>query len=109
MKRNDGQAWRAAKSGISLLVRATPGASRDGVDGTVETAEGLALRVRVRAAAESGKANRSVEIVVAEWLGLSKTRVTVVRGGKSRVKTLDIGGDPRELEFLMAARIAALQ
>jgi uncharacterized protein YggU (UPF0235/DUF167 family) len=105
----DGRAWRTAKGGISLLARVTPGSSRDGIDGTVETPDGLALKVRVRAVAESGKANRSVEIVVAEWLGLPKTRVTVARGGKSRVKTLDIGGDPGELEPLVAARIAALQ
>ena len=65
--------------------------------------------MRVRAVADKGEANASVESVVAQWLGVAKTRVTVARGGKSRVKTLDIGGEPGELETLIAARVAALQ
>lgn len=102
------QAWRAGKSGVSLLVRVTPKSARDSVDGMIGTAEGPALKVRVRAVAEDGQANRSVESVVAQWLGLAKTRVSVAQGGKARVKTLNIDGEPRELEALIAACVAAL-
>ena len=45
---------------------------------------------------------------MAQWLGVAKTRVTVAQGSKSRVKTLDIDGEPGELETLIAARVAAL-
>lgn len=103
------QAWRAAKNGVSLLVRVTPKSARDGVDGMIDTAEGPALKVRVRAVAEDGQANRSVESVVAQWLGLAKTRVSVAQGGKARVKTLNVDGEPGELEALIAARVAAWQ
>src|SRR5262245_33921305 len=103
------QAWRLTKSGLKVLARVTPKSARDSVDGVMETADGPALKVRVRAVAEDGQANRSVESVVARWLGVAKTRVTVAQGGKSRVKTLDIEGGPGELEVLIAARIAALQ
>lgn len=101
------KAWRIHQTGLSARVRVTPKSARDSVDGLIETAEGPALKVRVRAVAEDGQANRSVESVVAKWLGLARTRVAVAQGSKSRVKTLDIDGDPRELEARVAARIAA--
>lgn len=103
------QAWRASRTGLRLLARVTPKSARDSVDGVMQTAEGPALKIRVRALAEDGRANRSVESVVAQWLGVAKTRVAVSGGGKSRIKTLDIGGKPDELEALIAARMATLQ
>ena len=72
----------------------------------METREGPALKVRVRAVADKGEANRAVESVVAQWLGVAKTRVTVAAGSKSRVKTLDIEGEPGDLQTLIAARVA---
>jgi len=103
------QAWRPSKTGVRMLARVTPKSARDSIDGMMQTAEGPALKVRVRAIADKGAANRSVESVVAQWLGVAKTRVTIAQGGKSRVKTLDIDGEPSDLQTLIAARIAALQ
>ena len=103
------QPWRTARAGLRVLARVAPRSARDNVDGVIQTAEGPALRVRVRAVAEKGQANAAVEAVVARWLGLARTRVTVAQGGKSQLKTLAIGGAPRELEALLAARIAALR
>jgi uncharacterized protein YggU (UPF0235/DUF167 family) len=100
--------WHADKAGLRLLARVTPKSAMDGVDGVTPTPEGPALKVRVRAVADKGEANAAVETVVARWLGLAKTRVTVARGHKSRVKTLAIGGVPAELEALVAARVAQL-
>jgi uncharacterized protein YggU (UPF0235/DUF167 family) len=91
-----------------LAVRVSPKSGRDGVDGLAETPDGPAVKVRVRAAPADGEANAAVEAVVAKWLGLPGSRVTVAKGYKSRVKMLEIGGDPSVLEELVAARIAAL-
>lgn len=104
----DAQAWRTGKAGLRVLARVTPKSAQDRVEGLIETAEGPALKIRVRAVADKGEANRSVESVVARWLGVPKARVTVALGGKSRIKTLDIGGEPGELATLIAARVAAL-
>jgi uncharacterized protein YggU (UPF0235/DUF167 family) len=103
------QAWRPSKSGMRVLARVTPKSARDSIDGMMQTPEGPALKVRVRAVADKGAANRSVESVVAQWLGVAKTRVTVAGGSKSRVKTLDIDGKPGDLQTLIAARVAALE
>lgn len=91
---------------MRLLVRVTPKSARDGVEGVAETAEGLALKVRVRAVAEDGKANRAVEQVLAGWLGVAKTRVAVAKGDTSRIKTLFVSGETAEIEALLAQRLA---
>jgi uncharacterized protein len=98
---------RPGADGVQVLARVTPKSSRDGIDGLVETAQGRALKVRVRAVAEDGAANAALEKVVARWLGLASSRVRVLRGGKARLKVLGIAGDPAELEALVAVRVAA--
>ena len=103
------QAWRLSRTGARVLARVTPRSAQDSIDGMMPTAEGLALKVRVRAVADKGAANRSVESVVAQWLGVAKSQVTVAGGSKSRVKVLAIDGAPDDLQTLIAARIAALE
>ena len=89
-------------------MRVTPKSTREGIDGVVETAQGPALTVRVRAVAEKGEANRAVEAVVAEWLGVPKSSVAVTAGGKSRLKTVLVAGEPGRLAALVEARTAEL-
>jgi uncharacterized protein YggU (UPF0235/DUF167 family) len=103
------QPWRTDQSGISLLVRVTPKSAREGIDGVVETAQGPALTVRVRAVAEKGEANRAVEVVVAEWLGVPKSSAAVTAGGKSRLKTVLVTGEAARLAALVETRMAKLQ
>jgi len=99
---------RTGQAGVSLPARVTPKSACDSVDGVVRTARGSALKVRVRAAADRGKANAAVEELVARWLGLARMRVRIAQGGKSRVKILEIEGEPDELEALISRRVAAL-
>jgi len=100
------QPWRADPAGVRLLVRVSPKSSREGIDGAVETAQGAALAVRVRAVAEKGEANRAVEMVLAEWLGLPKSSVAVTAGAKSRLKTVVVAGDTARLSGLVEMRLA---
>jgi uncharacterized protein YggU (UPF0235/DUF167 family) len=60
-----------------MLVRATPKSARDGVDGLTDTPQGQALAIKVRAVPDKGEANRAVERVVAEWLGVARSSVAV--------------------------------
>ena len=93
---------------MRLIVRVTPKSARDSVEGVTETVEGPALKVRVRAVAEDGKANRAVEQVLAQWLGVAKTRVAVASGDTSRVKTLFVSGETAALESLLSKRLAGV-
>ena len=99
---------RTAAEGVRVRVHAKPKSAREGVDGIEETPDGPVLKVRVRALPEEGRANRAVAVVVAEWLGVAKSRVAVAAGGKSRFKTVAIAGDAAELERLIARRLAGL-
>ena len=65
-----------------------PGSSRESIDGWI----GEALKVRVTAPAERGKANAAVEKAVAAALGLPKGRARVVAGRTSTRKILEIDG-----------------
>ena len=83
------------KNGVELLVRLTPHASKDEI-GSVETAaDGRQhLAARVRALPDKGKANASLERLVAEWLGRPRSTVRISAGATQRLKTLRIEGNP---------------
>ena len=56
----------------------------------VTLAEDGSLRVRVTVPPEGGKANGAVCDLLAKVLDVPKTKVVVVTGHRSRVKTIDI-------------------
>jgi hypothetical protein len=65
-----------------LAVRVSPGAARSELLGFA----GETLRVRVREAAEGGRANRAVQVLLARALGLPPSAVELVRGATGRDK-----------------------
>lgn len=71
-----------------LRVRVTPRASRNEVAGL----RGDTLCVRVTAPPVEGAANAAVTRLVAGVLGVSRSRVAVTAGHRSRDKTLKIAG-----------------
>jgi uncharacterized protein (TIGR00251 family) len=86
---------------IRIALKVVPGSTREGIAGWL----GDALKVRVRAPAEAGRANAAVVRVVAEALGLPPDGVRITSGTSSPKKTLEIDG--LDLATLRA-RIAAL-
>ena len=80
--------WSAADDGITLAVRATPGAKRSEV---LRVVDGR-LRVRVHAPAVEGKANTELVRVLAAWVGVRRSAVTIVRGEHAREKTVRVRG-----------------
>ena len=83
--------------------RLTPKACKDAVDGLVDTTDGVAFQARVRALPEDGAANKALEELVARWLGVPKRSALLVTGGKSRLKSLRIDGDPMALDRMLQA------
>lgn len=71
-----------------LRLKVVPGATRAGVVGWL----GPALKVRVTAPPEKGKANAAVAAVLAAELGLSPAAVKIVSGGGSPNKVVEIDG-----------------
>jgi uncharacterized protein YggU (UPF0235/DUF167 family) len=52
------------------------------------------LKVRVRAIADGGEANRAVLVLLAKSLGVPKASVSLLSGATSRLKQVAIAGDP---------------
>jgi len=75
-----------------ITVKVVPGASRAGVVGWL----GDALKIRVTAPPEGGKANAAVERLLADALGLGKGAVTIVAGHGSPRKIVEIVGLARD-------------
>lgn len=83
-----------------MRLRVAPGGSRTAVVGR----HGDAWKVRVAAAPERGRANEAVLALLAETLALPRARVTLVSGGGSRDKIVELAGiEPDEIERRLAA------
>jgi uncharacterized protein (TIGR00251 family) len=90
--------WRYSTEGISVALRVTPRGGRDDIDGVETLANGRSVvKVRVRAIADSGEANRAVTELLAKVLGVPKARVKILSGMTSRIKQVAVDGDPKIL------------
>jgi uncharacterized protein len=98
--------WRYSTGGISIALRVTPRGGRDDIDGIETLADGRSVvRVRVRAIAEGGEANRAVTELLAKALGVPKARVRLLSGATSRLKQMAVDGDPARLGEALRALV----
>jgi len=94
---------------IRLVVRVTPKAGHDALEGLTPDANGKpVLKARVAATAEGGKANAQLVALLAKEFGVPKSSVTIVRGATARLKQVRIkataNGLPRACRRSEAAR-----
>ena len=90
--------WRYSTQGVSVALRVTPRGGRDDIDGIETLANGrTVLKIRVRAIAEGGDANRAVTELIAKSLGVPRARVRILSGTTSRLKQVAVDGDPAKL------------
>ena len=100
--------WRYSTEGISIALRVTPRGACDDIDGIETLANGRSVvKVRVRAIAEGGEANRAVTELLAKALGVPKAKVRVLSGATSRLKQIAVDGDPARLGAALRALTAA--
>ena len=99
--------WRDAPGGIVLSIRLTPKSSVDAVEEVMPVAGGgrcLAARVR---APEKGKANTALEKLIAGWLGVPRSTVSLKSGAASRLKLVHVAGDGKRLVALLRKKLVA--
>ena len=101
------QPWRLVAGGLALRVRVTPKSSRDAVAGTIDTRDGPAVKVAVRAIPEDGAANVAVARLIAKWLDTLASRISVTAGITSRVKVLKIDRGDADLGTMIDLKLAA--
>ena len=75
-----------------LKLHVTPGAREEGIVGW----RGQALRLKVRARPEKGRANEAVIRLLASHLGLPRASLSIVRGATSRDKLMKVDGLSRD-------------
>jgi uncharacterized protein YggU (UPF0235/DUF167 family) len=91
--------WRHSAAGINISLRVTPRGGRDDIDGIETLADGRSVvKMRVRAVAEGGEANRAVTEFLARALGVPKSSVRLLAGAASRLKQVAVDGDAQKLE-----------
>jgi hypothetical protein len=77
--------WYRIKDGLLLVdVKVVPGASKTDIKGLVENR----IRITIAAAPEDGKANGELIAFLAKKTGCPKSRISLVSGDRSRLKTL---------------------
>ena len=96
--------YRERHDGLELFVRLTPKASADQF-GRIETAaDGRSYLVaKVRAVPEKGAANAALERLVGEIFGVARSKVSVIAGHTSRIKTVRIEAEPSSLASVLEA------
>ena len=100
--------WRTSTGGVSVALRVTPRGGRDDIDGVEMLSDGRSvLKVRVRAIADGGEANRAVTELLAKSLRVPKARVRLLSGATSRLKQIAIDGDPAALSEALRTLTAA--
>jgi uncharacterized protein (TIGR00251 family) len=86
------------EGGIRFALRVTPRGGRDAIEGWQKSADGQqALKLRVRAPAEDGKANEAVIGLLAAALDVPRRDVALVTGSTGRRKLVEIAGEPASL------------
>jgi hypothetical protein len=102
--------WRPSAGGINVALRVTPRGGRDDIEGIETLSDGRSVvKLRVRAIADGGEANRAVTELLAKALGVPKAKVRLLSGATSRLKLVAIDGDPDRLAEALRALTEAKQ
>jgi hypothetical protein len=81
-----------ANGGVTFAVRVVPRSSRNQIAGV----EGGALKIKLTAPPVEGAANAALIEVIAAWLGVRRSAVSIVSGDKARNKLVRVSGVTRE-------------
>ena len=99
--------WTLTEGGLRVLVRLTPRAGRDGLDGIETLSDGRgALKARVRAVPQKGRANEALARLLADQLGLPAASIIIAAGATSRLKAVLLAGESQTLAKALAAALA---
>jgi uncharacterized protein YggU (UPF0235/DUF167 family) len=87
------------RDGLRVAVRLQPGARANAVGGLTKLASGaVALKARVTAAPEGGKANAALIALLAKAWCVPKGSIEITGGRSDRNKVLHVAGDPADLK-----------
>jgi uncharacterized protein (TIGR00251 family) len=95
---------RAVADGVTLAVRAQPGAKRTAIAGVYGDGAAAQLKIAVQSPPVEGKANAALIGFLAEMFGVGKSQVEILSGELSRSKVFLLRGvGLAKAESLLAA------
>jgi uncharacterized protein len=99
---------KPAPGGAYLTVKVAPGSARDAFGGLVSLRDGKgeALAAALLAPPVDGKANKALIAFLAKTLGIKKSAITIKNGETSRLKRLELDGEPAVLQAKLKSLIA---
>ena len=97
---------RAAPSGVTLAVRAQPGAKKTAITGIYGQGAAAQLKIAVQAPPLEGRANQALIAFLAETFGVPKNEVELVTGELSRSKVFLLRGVTRAMAVAKLAEWA---
>ena len=83
---------RETAAGVTLAVRAQPGAKKTAITGVYGEGAEAQLKIAVHAPPVEGRANEALIVFLSELFSLSRSRVVLVSGGLSRSKVFLLRG-----------------
>ena len=96
---------RAAVDGVTLAVRAQPGAKKTSIKGIYGEGAAAQLKIAVQAPPVEGRANEALIAFLAETFGVAKSAVELVSGELSRSKIFLV----RDVTMARATAVLALK
>lgn len=92
--------FRPARNGALIVLRVTPNAGRDRMEGPAMLADGTqALKVRIAAPPRDGRANDAVIALLAKAAGHPRSAFSVKAGATARTKTILLATSPKEADL----------
>jgi len=86
---------RETKDGVTLAVRAQPGAKKTAIAGVYGEGAAAQLKIAVQAPPVEGRANEALIAFLAELLSMARANVVLVSGQLSRSKVFLLRGKTR--------------
>lgn len=83
---------RQTSDGVTLAIRAQPGARKTAINGVYGEGPGAQLKIAVHAPPVEGRANEALLVFLAEFFSLPRTRVELIAGESSRSKIFLLHG-----------------
>jgi hypothetical protein len=83
---------RATAAGVTLAVRAQPGAKKTAITGTYGEGKTAQLKIAVQAPPLEGRANQALIVFLAETFSIPRSAVELISGELSRSKVFLLRG-----------------
>jgi uncharacterized protein len=97
---------RSVSSGVTLAVRAQPGAKKTAILGVYGEGAAAQLKIAVQAPPIEGKANAALKTFLAEFFGVPRNAVELISGELSRSKVFFVRGvNLEEVQATISAQV----